>query len=211
MKVGILDYGVGNLGSVTRALEELHTDPILIRSALDIKKADSLILPGVGGFSECKYILDQGGWTNEIREQTLVRKKPLLGICLGMQLLADSGTEGATDGGSTQGLGLISGTIQSLKNLDCKNRIPHVGWNSISHEGNNFLMNEIPSGTDFYFVHSYAFVPKNSEDVIATTSYGIPITAVVGRDNIWGVQFHPEKSSKAGFRIIHNFLKSCKC
>lgn len=206
MKVGILDYGVGNLGSVLRALEELRATPLLIDRAIDAHHADALILPGVGGFAECKQLLDKGGWSSAIREEVLAYKKPLLGICLGMQLLADSGEEGAGDNHQTPGLGLVPGRVVSLKNLGCSARVPHVGWNSISARGDHPLFNGIPDGTDFYFVHSYAFVPASTEDVVAVTDYGSMVTAAVSCGNVCGTQFHPEKSSRAGFRLLKNFI-----
>ena len=211
MKVGVLDYGVGNLGSVLRALEVLRTTPLLIERAVDAHHADALILPGVGGFAECKRMLDQGRWSEAIRDEVLTYNKPLLGICLGMQLLADYGDEGAEDHEPVRGLGLIPGRVVSLKSLGCKGRIPHVGWNSVSVVGDNPLLDGIPDGTDFYFVHSYAFVPENAEDLVAVTDYGIKVTAAVGRSNVWGTQFHPEKSSRAGFRLLKNFTQRHQC
>lgn len=211
MKVGVLDYGVGNLGSVLRALEELHATPLLIDRAIAAHQADALILPGVGGFAECKQILDKGGWSETIREEVLAYKKPLLGICLGMQLLADFGEEGACAGQPTPGLGLIPGRVVGLRSLGCSARIPHVGWNSISVRGDNSLFDGIPDGTDFYFVHSYAFIPESGDDVIAVTDYSLNVTAAVARDNVWGTQFHPEKSSRAGFRLLKNFILGLQC
>ena len=211
MKVGVIDYGVGNLGSVLRALEGLRATPVLIDRAIDAHHVDALILPGVGGFSECKQILDRGGWTEAIRDEAMVYKKPLLGICLGMQLLADFGEEGASDRKPTPGLGLIPGRVVGLRSLGCSARIPHVGWNSISVKGNNSLFDGIPGGTDFYFVHSYAFVPEAGDDVIAVTHYGSDVTAAVARGNVWGTQFHPEKSSRAGFRLLKNFILGPQC
>jgi glutamine amidotransferase len=211
VKVGVLDYGVGNLGSVLRALEELRATPLLIDRAIDAHQADVLILPGVGGFAECKQILDKGGWSETIREEALAYKKPLLGICLGMQLLADFGEEGACAGQPTPGLSLIPGRVVGLRSLGCSARIPHVGWNSISVRGDNSLFDGIPDGTDFYFVHSYAFVPESGDDVIAVTDYGLNVTAAVARDNVWGTQFHPEKSSRAGFRLLKNFILGRQC
>lgn len=211
MKVGVLDYGVGNLGSVLRALEELRVTPLLIDRAIDAHHADALILPGVGGFSECKEILDKGGWSDAICEEVQVFKKPLLGICLGMQLLADFGEEGASAGQPTRGLGLIPGRVVSLRSLGCSARIPHIGWNSISTRNGNSIFNGIPDGTDFYFVHSYAFVPESAEDVIAVTDYGTTVAAAVARANVWGTQFHPEKSSRAGFRLLKNFILGRQC
>jgi glutamine amidotransferase len=211
MKVGVLDYGVGNVGSVLQSLEELQVMSILIDRAVDLSLVDVLILPGVGGFTECMRILDENGWTDAIRQEVLTNNKPSLGICLGMQLLADYGEEGANPGFPTKGLGLISGKVVSLKSLGCLSRLPHVGWNSISVPGDSSLFDTIPDGTDFYFVHSYAFVPSETESCIAVANYGVEIAAAVNSNNVWGTQFHPEKSSRAGFRLLKNFIQGCQC
>lgn len=211
MKIAVLDYGVGNLGSVVRALEELRVTPLLVDRAGDMHAADSLILPGVGSFTDCKRLLDQNGWTDALKQEVLGYRKPLLGICLGMQLLAEKGQEGAVDAAGTPGLGFIPGEVRSLTSMGCKERLPHVGWNTIEVMQSSDLLRGIPGGTDFYFVHSYAFVPQNREDVRAVTDYGIPVTAVVGRGHVWGTQFHPEKSSRAGFKVLRNFVEGSPC
>ena len=209
MKVGVLDYGVGNLGSVLRALEELRVAPVLVTRALDMHANDCLILPGVGNFADCARLLDEGGWTSALRDEVLGHGRPLLGVCVGMQLLADTSMEGADaehpDG--TAGLGLVPGRVEHLRSLGCPHRVPHVGWNSIHPvPGDDRLFDGIPDGTDFYFVHSYAFVAQDPADVLATTDHGVPVTAAVHRGHVWGTQFHPEKSSKAGFRLLKNFI-----
>jgi glutamine amidotransferase len=214
MRVGVIDYGVGNLGSVMHALEELRVTPVLITRAIDMHTADSLILPGVGNFADCAKLLDDGGWVQALRDEVQVDGKPLLGICLGMQLLATTSMEGAEGNAAigTSGLGFIPGRVESLRALGCSLRIPHVGWNEIkSHTPSGVLFNGIPDGTDFYFVHSYAFVPENPKHVIATTLYDLPVTAAVRSGHIWGTQFHPEKSSRAGFRLLRNFIEHPIC
>lgn len=208
MRVGVIDYGVGNLGSVVRALEELRVTPVLIDRAIDMHTADCLILPGVGNFADCKRLLDDGGWTQALKEEVLSFKRPLLGICLGMQLLADASTEGSAAGKLTDGLGLIPGVVKHLRELGATLRVPHVGWNSITAtQVGEHLLSGIPDDTDFYFVHSYAFVTASEKDLIAVTNYGARISAVVRRGHVWGTQFHPEKSSKAGFRLLKNFIE----
>jgi glutamine amidotransferase len=214
MRVGVIDYGVGNLGSVMRALEVLRVTPVLITRAIEINSVDSLILPGVGNFSDCARSLDEGGWTKALRDEVQMAGKPLLGICLGMQMLATTGMEGAEDEAplGTPGLGFIPGRVESLRALGCDLRIPHVGWNEVSsHSAVGDLFNGISDGTDFYFVHSYAFVPDDPANLLATTTYGIPITAAVRCGHIWGTQFHPEKSSRAGFRLLKNFIENPAC
>ena len=214
MRVGVINYGAGNLGSVMRALEELSVAPTMINRAIDIPTVDSLILPGVGNFAECARLLDEGGWTDALRDEVLVASKPLLGVCVGMQLLASFSMEGAADNApcGTAGLGFIPGRVESLRTLGCAQRIPHVGWNEVrSHTTTGGLFDGIPNGTDFYFVHSYAFVPDDPAHVLATTLYDIPVTAAVRFGHIWGTQFHPEKSSRAGFRLLCNFIENQGC
>ncbi|MDO9140125.1 MAG: imidazole glycerol phosphate synthase subunit HisH [Methylobacter sp.] len=214
MRVGVIDYGVGNLGSVMRALEELRVTPVLITRAIDIHTVDSLILPGVGNFADCAQLLDEGGWAQALRDEVQTAGKPLLGVCLGMQLLASSSMEGVADNAieATPGLGFIPGRVENLRTLGCSLRIPHVGWNGVaSHTASGGLFDGIPDGTDFYFVHSYAFVPDDPAHVLATTEYGITVTAAVRCGHIWGTQFHPEKSSRAGFRLLRNFIENPTC
>lgn len=214
MRVGVIDYGVGNLGSVMRVLEELRVTPIMITRAIDMHATDSLILPGVGNFADCARLLDEGGWSQALRDEVQGAQKPLLGVCVGMQLLATSSMEGvdahAPDG--TSGLGFIPGRVEHLRTLGCSLRVPHVGWNEVtSHTTAGGLFDGIPDGTDFYFVHSYAFVADDPAHVLATTVYDIPVTAAVRYGHIWGTQFHPEKSSRAGFRLLRNFIENPAC
>ena len=212
MKVGVIDYGVGNLGSVLRALEQLMVEPELVNHPSEMHSNDCLILPGVGNFADCARLLDIGGWASALRDQVLHLKKPLLGVCVGMQLLADSSTEGDDTGEGSHGLGFIPGKVRHLAHLGCTQRVPHVGWNGITRsKQEDPLFNGIADGTDFYFVHSYAFHPKDTADVLATTDYGIPVTAAIRRGNVWGTQFHPEKSSRAGIRLLRNFIEAAAC
>jgi imidazole glycerol-phosphate synthase subunit HisH len=214
MRVGVIDYGVGNMGSVMRALGELRVSPILVTRAIDLHGADRLILPGVGNFADCARRLVEGEWPQALRDVVLGDQKPLLGVCVGMQLLASCSMEGAgveaPEG--TMGLGFIPGRVEHLRTLGCSLRVPHVGWNAITISATkSSLFDGIPDGTDFYFVHSYAFVPADPADVLATTDYGVPMTATVNRGHIWGTQFHPEKSSRAGFRLLRNFIEGPTC
>lgn len=212
MKVGVIDYGVGNLGSVMRAVEELRVTPVLVNRSQDMHAADCLILPGVGHFADCVRLLEAGGWTQALRDEVLGYNRPLLGVCLGMQLLADVSMEGATDARGVPGLGLVPGRVEHLRTLGCTARVPHVGWNAIAKTPtDDHLFNGIPDGTDFYFVHSYAFVLEHKDDVLATTDYGVPVTAAVRRGHVWGTQFHPEKSSRAGFQLLRNFITGPAC
>lgn len=212
MRVGVIDYGVGNLGSVVRALEELRVAPKLLTNPAELKSVDRLILPGVGNFADCARLLNEGGWPPRLKEAVLSETKPLLGVCVGMQLLANLSREGLSpqddDKAGSIGLGLIPGRVVHLRDLGCKHRVPHVGWNSIQlPTTRDKLLNGIPDSTDFYFVHSFAFIAEQASDILATADYGIPIAAVIGKANVWGTQFHPEKSSKAGFKLLSNFIE----
>lgn len=208
MKVAVVDYGMGNLGSVNRALALLGAQGHIAGQPDDLKTADRIILPGVGSFGDGMRHLTERGWVEEIRRQVLENGKPLLGICLGMQLLATMGTEGE----DTLGLGLIAGRVVRLDTIGCTLRIPHVGWNSIAlSHSDSALFQGIPDGTDFYFVHSFAFQPANGSHIDATTPYDIPVVAAVSDGAVLGTQFHPEKSSKAGLRLLRNFLDFTPC
>lgn len=210
MKVAIIDYGMGNLGSVRRALDELDAETVIVSRPEQAASADRLVLPGVGSFADGMASLNDSGWTAAIREQVVDKGKPLLGICLGMQLLAYRGDEGLVDGFSA-GLGLVPGEVVRLDRLGCTLRIPHVGWNAIEPAAEAALFTGIPGGTDFYFVHSYAFHAAEPADVLARCDYGVRFAAAIGRGNVMGTQFHPEKSSRAGFRVLRNFLGMTPC
>lgn len=214
MKVGVLDYGVGNLGSVVQALQELRVATTLITRAMDMHGMDSLILPGVGNFADCAKVLEEGGWFAALREEVQGAGKPLLGVCVGMQLLADYSTEGTAPGSNVHpaGLGFVPGHVENLRAQGCDLRVPHVGWNAVTPQtSRGGLFHRIPAGTDFYFVHSYAFLPADAADVAATAEYGVRFTAAVRRGKVWGTQFHPEKSSRAGFQLLSNFIESPEC
>lgn len=208
MKVGIINYGSGNIASVYHSIKKIGFSPDVIERPEDLKNFEKLILPGVGNFSNAKELLDRLRWTENIIDLVLNKKIPLLGICLGMQLLAEFGYEGlcSDEYSKVKGLGLIKGEVVNIKDLGCKEKVPHMGWNTVTWEGNPTLLKGIPNRMDFYFVHSFGFVPKYDSNKIATVDYSIPITSIIHRNNIWGTQFHPEKSSKAGLKIIENFV-----
>ena len=147
--------------------------------------------------------LQKKGWVEKIKEATLKNEIPLLGICLGMQLLANKGFEVE----ETKGLGLIKGEVRLLKSIDNLEKIPHVGWNEVEIINNSYIFDGINNGTDFYFVHSYQFIPEGSNNIITKTPYCGGFVSSIQENNIYGVQFHPEKSQKSGFKIIENFLK----
>ena len=210
MKIGIINYGTGNIHSISNALNEIGADQIIINSPTELHQVDAILLPGVGGFADSKTKLDSDHWTEEIIELVKYKNKAILGICLGMQLLSDSSTESSTNL-EISGLGLIPGKVKHLSTLGCNLRTPHVGWNSINIIKKSILLEGLNNNTDFYFVHSYAFSPIDYNHIIATSEYGVSIPAVVRKDRVWGTQFHPEKSSKAGFILLKNFIKFISC
>ncbi len=207
MKVGIVNYGMGNLGSVRRAFEDVGADVFIAEHPAALFEANRVVLPGVGAFSEGMARLHAGGWVDVLQRVVNHDCKPLLGICLGMQMLASSGEEG----GMNAGLGLVAGTVRRLDSLECTLRIPHVGWNDIALTESDPLFAHVPQQSDFYFVHSFAFAAERSADVIAATSYGVPVVAAVRSAHVFGTQFHPEKSSKAGRQVLRNFLDFVPC
>jgi len=207
MRVALVNYGLGNLGSVRRALEDLGADVVIAEKPAMLAGTDRIILPGVGAFKDGMARLHKDGWVDVIHREIEVHGKPLLGICLGMQMLADSGDEN----GPNPGLGLIPGHVRRLDKLGCDLRIPHVGWNDVNYTRGFELFNNIPQGMDFYFVHSYAFDMVDSDWVTATTHYGVGVVAAVAKGHVFGTQFHPEKSSKAGKQILENFLSYSPC
>ena len=211
-KIGIIKYGLGNIASVVNAIDSIGVEYKVIENPNNLQKCKSLILPGVGNFSKAISILNSDGWTENILEAVINHKRPILGICLGMQLLASFGNEGTSSSKKkVSGLGLIEGEVKNLYELGCSERIPHMGWNGLSNLKSHSLLEGIARDTDFYFVHSYAFIPSNEKNLIASVDYSIKVSAVIAKDNIFGVQFHPEKSSKAGFQLLKNFfnLKIC--
>ena len=211
MITGIIDYGVGNLGSVFRAIESIDQKAKIILSPSELDNVDKVILPGVGNFTDCKNLLDNLGWSDSLTDHVLNNGLPMLGICVGMQLLADHGEEGSSENKLTPGLGFIPGSVEALKKIGCNERVPHMGWNSVYPSDHDGLFLNIPQDTDFYFVHSYGFVPKLDDFIHAKTTHGIKIVAAIRKDNIFGTQFHPEKSSKAGLTVLKNFLDLSKC
>lgn len=201
-KVVIIDYGMCNLDSVARAVEECGSIPLVTGDPGKLKLATHIILPGVGAFPDAMNNILSKGFDVAIREQVKPGKIPLLGICLGMQLMATRGYEI----NEVEGLNLIPGVVKRLKSIKESERIPHIGWNEVLLQKKCPLFYEIPSGKDFYFVHSYHFI-CDEDYIIAKTPYADGFVSVVGRGNIFGTQFHPEKSQRLGFAVLKNFLK----
>lgn len=197
--IGIVDYGRGNLRSVEKALEKVGFEAAIMASPAELSLANGLILPGVGAFADAMQALAQAGWIEPLL-QFARSGRPFLGICLGMQILFEVGEEH----GEHAGLGLLAGRVVKFPQ---GRKVPHMGWNSLSIEQPSLLMEGIPDESYFYFVHSYYAVPAEKRDIAATSDYGVVFPAVVGRDNIWGAQFHPEKSSPWGLNLLTNFGK----
>jgi len=200
-RVAIVDYGMGNLDSVARATEECGGSPVVTASEEEIAHAPAVILPGVGAFAKGMERIRERGLDEILDTQVRRRSVPLLGLCLGMHLLAKRGDEG----GETAGLGWIEGEVRRLPSENGL-RVPHVGWNEVHHERASPLLAGAESGRDFYFVHSYHLVCAEPAHVVATTPYGASFTSIVQAENVYGVQFHPEKSQRAGFQLLRNFL-----
>jgi len=199
-EVGVINYGIGNLGSVSSALNQIGVSHFLIESSEDFDRASHIILPGVGAFGVGMENLKKRGFDKDLR-RIVSQKKPLLGICLGMQLLASKGFEY----GENEGLGFIPGKIVKLEVGDL--RLPHVGWNDLKIIKANAVFKENLQGQSVYFVHSFQFIPDLDEDRSSTTDYGGDFTSCVSHDNVYGAQFHPEKSQKYGLQILKNFCE----
>lgn len=213
MTVAIVDYGSGNLHSAQKALERaaatLDAPPPVVLTAdpETVRRAERIVLPGVGAFADCMRGLEAVPGMRAALEEAVKRDgKPFLGICVGMQLLASRGLEHV----ETAGLGWIPGDVTALRPADPALKIPHMGWNTLRARSIHPLLEGIPTGEHglhAYFVHSYALKPLADSDVLAVTDYGGPVTAIVARDNMAGTQFHPEKSQKLGLALISNFLR----
>ncbi|MGO4387730.1 imidazole glycerol phosphate synthase subunit HisH [Microvirga sp. 2YAF29] len=213
MSVVIIDYGSGNLHSAAKAFERANREAGLdgiISVTSDpnlVAKAERIVLPGVGAFADCRRGLDSvPGMVEILQRRVHEDKRPFLGICVGMQLMATRGLEHTT----SYGLDWIHGDVKPIAPSDPTLKIPHMGWNTLTQNRPHALLEGISTGPDglhAYFVHSYALSPTDASDVIATADYGGPVTAIVGRDNIVGTQFHPEKSQALGLKLIANFLR----
>lgn len=200
--VAIIDYGMCNLDSVRRAIEECGGTPLVTDQEREIETASRIILPGVGAFADAMSNIKQRGLDEILREQVIEKQIPLLGICLGMQLLASKGFEVA----ETEGLGLVAGEVHWLRPAGEDTRIPHVGWNEVHPVGDSPLFRGISPTADFYFTHSYHMRPYDDTAVLARTPYAGGFVSAVHEGLIWGVQFHPEKSQRIGFQLLKNFL-----
>ena len=212
MTVAIVDCGSGNLHSAAKAFERAarecgHEQPIVVTNdPQTVGRADRVVLPGVGAFADCRRGLDAvSGLVEALNESVRTRGRPFLGICVGMQLMAERGHEYEV----IEGLGWIAGEVQRIAPRDTSLKIPHMGWNTLNELRSHPLLDQIPVGADglhAYFVHSYQLEPADRDDLVAAADYGGPVTAIVARDNYAGTQFHPEKSQRLGLKLIANFL-----
>jgi glutamine amidotransferase len=206
MNVTIVDYNSGNISSVINSFKEVAKEKIKIEVSSDldkIKSSDKIVLPGQGSFKSCVDALNSiNGLFDTLNEFTIINKKPLLGICVGFQMFADVGYEET----ETQGLGWISGEVSKIDNQNGKFKLPHIGWNELNIVKTSQIFRDIKNKSHMYFVHSYEFIPKDKNVISATTDYSSSIVCSVEKENIFGTQFHPEKSDKEGLKIIDNFL-----
>ena len=206
MKVTIVDYNSGNISSVINSFKEVAKDKVNIEVTADLNKinsSDKVVLPGQGSFKSCIDALNKiNGLTESLSEFAINNKKPLLGICVGLQMFADIGYEET----ETKGLGWISGKVSKVDNQNGKYKLPHIGWKQINIVKQSKIFENIENNSHMYFVHSYEFIPEDKNVISATTDYSTNIVCSVEKENIFGTQFHPEKSDKLGLKIIDNFI-----
>lgn len=200
--IGIIDYGSGNVKAVANIYKKLNITFFIAKTPEDLKNATHLVLPGVGAFDQTMNLLNHSGLREELDKLVIEKKIPVIGICVGMQIMAESSEEG-----TERGLGWIKGDVKRIdqSKLKRKPKLPHMGWNNILFKKENFILSQTNSKKGFYFLHSYFIEPQNHEDIVATVEYGSELTCVVRRDNIVGIQFHPEKSHDNGVQIFKNF------
>ncbi len=206
MNVTIVDYQSGNISSVINSFTEVAKGKVNLEVTADltkIKSSDKIVLPGQGSFKSCVDSLNSiNGLVEALNEFAITNKKPLLGICVGLQMFADVGFEEM----ETKGLGWISGKVSKIDNQNGKFKLPHIGWNEIEIVKQSKIFKDITNKSHMYFVHSYEFIPEDKSVISATTDYSSKIVCSVERDNLFGTQFHPEKSDKIGLKIIENFI-----
>lgn len=200
--ITIIDYGLGNIRAFVNVYDRLNIKTKIAHSADEIKGATKIILPGVGAFDYAMSQLNSSGMRNELEHQVMNNKIPVIGICVGMQMLAKSSEEGILPG-----LGWIDGSVKlfDVSKIPYKTQLPHMGWNTIEPTNNNSLINGFNNQSRFYFLHSYYFVCNKPADIISKTEYGIKYASAINSGNIYGIQFHPEKSHSNGVQLLHNF------
>ena len=206
MNVTIVDYNSGNISSVINSFKEVAQDKVNIEVTSDlnkIKSSDKIVLPGQGSYKSCVDALNKiNGLVDNLNEFAIINKKPLLGICVGLQMFADIGYEET----ETKWLGWISGKVAKIDNQNGKYKLPHIGWNQINIVKDSKIFKDVENNSHMYFVHSYEFIPNDRSVISATTDYSSNIVCSVEKENIFGTQFHPEKSDRTGLKIIDNFI-----
>ena len=207
MNVTIVDYQSGNISSVINSFTEVAKGKVNLEVTSNVNKikfSDKIVLPGQGSFKNCVDCLNNiNGLVDTLKEFAITKKKPLLGICVGLQMFADVGYEEV----ETKGLGWIPGKVSKIDNQNGKFKLPHIGWNEIEIQKESKIFKDIKNKSHMYFVHSYEFIPEDKSIISATTDYSSEIVCAVERENLFGTQFHPEKSNKTGLKIIDNFIK----
>lgn len=204
IKVAIINYGIGNIRSLYNSLKKIEIEAEIITDPETIYKFDKVFLPGVGSYKDAIEKIKKIGWDKAIKNFSSNQNKSLFGICVGMQILSTYGYEH----GISNGLDIIKGEILRMDEHGCELKLPHIGWNNIKVLNKNLLTENLNNEDNFYFVNSYSFKTVNSNELIATTSYGIEFPSIINKQNVFGTQFHPEKSSKAGIQILKNFINA---
>ncbi len=203
LNIAIINYGMGNLHSVYKKFAQLNVTPVVATTASEVLKADKIVLPGVGHFAKAIDNLKQLGMYDALNEAVLVNKTPVLGICLGMQLMA-----GESEEGNAAGFGWFNARVVKFKIKDkIKHKVPQTGWNTVSICKQSNLLKEVANDSEFYFLHSYHFEVSDPADVLTKTDFEYPFVSAVERDNIFGTQFHPEKSHNSGTQVFKNFIQ----
>ncbi len=203
MKIAIINFNSGNLYSIKKSIKDLRHEPFICHDSNDLKKCDKIILPGVGSFNQAMKYLLKFGFVDAMNELVYKKGLDILGICLGMQLFCKSSNEQ----NYTEGLSFVEADVLELKNLGCGLKLPHIGWNNVQFKKESKIFNGIENNSDFYFVHNFAVKCNDEKLVLTTTNYDVEFVSAFQKDNIYAVQFHPEKSSASGLKIIQNFLE----
>ena len=202
IKVAIINYGTGNIRSLYNSLKKIEVEAEIIVDPESIYKFDKVFLPGVGSYKDAMDMIKKKGWERPIKTFSSNKNKSLFGICVGMQILSTFGYEY----GNSNGLDIIKGNVERMNKQGCDLKLPHIGWNNIKILKKNLITKNLSEDSDFYFVNSYSLKIVNIDELIATTVYGIEFPSIINNNNVFGTQFHPEKSSKAGIQILKNFI-----
>lgn len=202
IKVAIINYGIGNIRSLYNSLKKIDIEAEIISDPELINNFNKVFLPGVGSYKDAILMIKKFGWDNAIKNFLSKKKGGLFGICVGMQILSSFGYEN----GKSDGLDIVKGDVVVMDKQGCNLKLPHIGWNNIKILNKSLITRNISNVSNFYFVNSYSFRISNTEEIIATTNYGIEFPSIINKENVFGTQFHPEKSSNAGIQILRNFI-----